>query len=169
MKVIRFAAVAAVAALAGCAQPGAELKANVYQASQVNQVQQAKVVSILAVLPAKVQANNSQNQATAQAVGGILGLVGGAALGGGLGHSFGGAALGGIGGGAAGAVAGTALVPSTALVDGVSLTYNFNGNTLNSAQVGEICEYKPGDAVMVSTGPNETRIQPNATCPEVKK
>ena len=42
--------------LSGCQQPGANLQSNVYTAGQVNQVQDAKVVNILAVMPAKVLA-----------------------------------------------------------------------------------------------------------------
>jgi outer membrane lipoprotein SlyB len=150
--------------VAGCAQPGANLEANVYQAGQVNQRQAAKVVSLLAVLPAKIQVSNAQNRQTAQLVGGLLGAIGGAALGGGLGHNAGTALFGGVAGGGAGAVAGS-LVPDSALVEGVSLTYIEDGRTLNSAQVGQACEFKPGDAIVISTSPTETRIQPNATCP----
>lgn len=156
-----------LAGLVGCAEPGANLKANVYQAGQVNQAQEAKVVDILAVLPAKIEADNSQNQQTAQVAGALLGAVGGAFLGGGLGnhhYSAGNFAAGGLLGGVAGHAAGS-LVPQTALVEGVSLTYTENGHTLNSAQVGKMCEFAPGRAIVISTGPGETRIQPNASCP----
>jgi outer membrane lipoprotein SlyB len=81
-------------------------------------------------------------------------------------HSSTNVLVGGVGGGAVGALAGS-LVPDKTLVDGVSLTYVENGKTLNSAQVGKACEFKPGPAIGVSTGPNETRIQPNDTCPVV--
>lgn len=153
--------------LAGCQTPGENLKSNVYQAGQVNQQQDASVVDILAVLPAKVEVSNAQNQATAQTAGLMLGLIGGAALGGGLSHHFGGAALGGAAGGFAGNAAGS-LVPGTALVEGVSLTYTDNsGKTHNSAQVGRACEFKPGRAILITTDASskETRIQPNDTCP----
>jgi outer membrane lipoprotein SlyB len=60
-------------------------------------------------------------------------------------------------------------VPGTVLVGGVSITYEDEGQTFNSAQVGQICEYVPGKAIVVETGPGTTRIQPNATCPVQSK
>ena len=156
---------ASVLALSACAQPGANLQANVYQANQVNQAQRAEVVDVLAVLPAKIEVSNAQEKAGAQVFGALLGAAAGAALGG----HFGGAAVGGaLAGGAAGAVGGS-LVPGQTLVAGVSLTYTYKGETLNSAQVGQLCQFKPGNAIMVSTGPSSTRIQPNASCPVTKK
>lgn len=149
---------------AGCAQPGANLGANVYQAGQVNQRQAAKVVNVLAVLPARVEVSNQQNKATAQMVGGLLGAIGGAALGGGLAHNGGTALFGGAAGGGIGVAAGS-IVPDSVLVEGVSLTYVEDGQTLNSAQVGKACEFRPGEAIVVSTGGSETRVQPNAECP----
>ncbi|EQC4396567.1 hypothetical protein ACY46J_001453, partial [Escherichia albertii] len=37
-----------------------------------------------------------------------------------------------------------------------------------STQVGKQCQFTTGLAVVISTAYNETRIQPNATCPEKK-
>ena len=148
-----------------CQAPGAADQANVFSEDQVNTMQAAKVIDILAVLPARVQVDNRQNQQTAQMVGGLLGALGGGLLGGGAAYNpVAGASLGAVGGGAAGIVAGS-LVPSAVLVEGVSITYEDEGQTLNSAQVGKHCEYAPGKAVMVITGPGVTRIQPNTTCP----
>jgi outer membrane lipoprotein SlyB len=148
-----------------CAQPGANLEANVYRAGQVNQRQDAKVVNILAVLPAKIEVGNQQAKASAQLIGGLVGAMGGAAIGNSFGRNRGTNALvGGAAGGAAGVVAGS-LVPETTLVEGVSLTYVEEGKTLNSAQVGKACEFRQGKAIVISTGGNETRIQPNADCP----
>jgi len=147
--------------LAGFAQPGADIQSNVYQADQVNQAQAANIVNILAVLPAKVEVNDPGRREGAQIFGTLLGAAAGAALGSGIGNAaIGGAAAGGVAGLAAGSV-----VSGKTLVAGVSLTYTFNGHTLNSAQVGQMCQFKPGQAIMVSTGPTSTRIQPNATCP----
>ena len=155
--------------LAACQPPGENLQANVYRAGQVNQQQEAKVVSVLAVMPAKIEVSNEQAQKAAQVAGGILGVVGGAAIGNSFGGNRGGnALLGGLAGGAAGASAGS-LVPDKVLVDGVSITYVDHGRTLNSAQVGKMCEFAPGKAVVISTGPGETRIQPNTTCPLPQK
>jgi hypothetical protein len=72
--------------------------------------------------------------------------------------------VGAVAGGAVGAAAGS-LVPGQVLVDGVSITYTDHGSTFSSAQVGRTCEYAPGQAIMVSTWPTETRIQPNHECP----
>jgi outer membrane lipoprotein SlyB len=159
-----YTALGLVITLAGCQQPGANLQANVYTAGQVNQKQDAKVVDILAVLPAKIQVDNQQAKAVAQLVGGLAGAVGGAAIGNNIAyHSPVNTVLGGVAGGAVGTLAGS-LVPDTTLVEGVSLTYVEDGKTLNSAQVGHACEFKPGKAIVISSSVNETRIQPNDTC-----
>lgn len=152
-------------AVAGCQAPGANLQANVYRANQVNSRQDAKVINVLAVMPAKVEVDNTQAQKTAQIVGVLLGAAGGGVIGNKLGnHSTAGTAVGAVGGGAAGAAAGS-LVPGKVLVDGVSITYEEQGKTFNSAQVGKLCEFVPGKAVVIATSPTETRIQPNSTCP----
>jgi hypothetical protein len=76
--------------------------------------------------------------------------------------------IGAIGGGALGAAAGS-LVADKVLVEGVSIAYIENDKIFTSAQVGKPCEYKVNEtALIISTGPNETRIQPNATCPVEK-
>jgi len=161
----------AFATLAGCQATGDEYAANTYTAGQVNSRQAAKVVEILAVLPARVAVDNTQNKQTAQVAGALLGVVAGAFAGGALGHGHAApttALIGAGAGGVAGAAAGS-LVNDTTLVNGVSLSYQDAGNVFNSAQVGKVCEFKPGKAIMVSTSPTETRIQPNATCPPVAK
>lgn len=160
-------AICVAVGLAGCQTPGADLAANAYQAGQVNSPQAAAVVTILAVMPAKVAVDNTQGQKTAQLVGGILGAALGAAIGNNVGfHSTGNSALGVVAGGVVGASAGS-LAPGKILVSGVSITYENAGQTLNSVEVGKLCQFKPGKAVMVSTSPMNTRIQPNATCPKV--
>jgi outer membrane lipoprotein SlyB len=160
-KTLSIVALGATVVLAACQQPGSNLEANVYRAGQVNQTQDAKVVDVLAVLPAKIEVSNQQAQATAQLIGGLAGGLGGAMLGNNIGHhSAFNTVAGGAAGGTVGYMAGS-LVPATTLVDGVSLTYTDHGRTLNSAQVGRACEFKPGKAIVISTGGNETRIQPN--------
>jgi outer membrane lipoprotein SlyB len=160
-------AIASVVALAGCAATGENLQANVYKAGQVNQTQEAKTVQILAVMPAKIEVDNSAQKKQAE----VGGAVAGALLGGLISHFTGGSAdavaLSAVGGGAVGGVGGS-LVQDKVLVDGVSLTYTLKGKTLNSAQVGRSCEFAPGMAVMISTSPTETRIQPNKECPKEK-
>jgi len=154
--------------LAGCQQPGADLGANVYQADQVNQVQNAQVITILSISPAKVEVSNAQNQKVAQVAGGVIGALAGGLIGanvgsGTAGTGMAGAALGGVAGAATGS-----LVSSTALVDGVTIGYNEDGHLYTSTQVGEMCQFKTGQALVVSTGQNETRVQPNASCPPPK-
>ena len=79
------------------------------------------------------------------------------------------AIVGGVAGGAAGAMAGS-LVNDTTLVPGVLIGYSENGKIFTSAQVGRTCEFKIGEiSLMVMMLSNETRIQPNATCPEPTK
>ena len=159
----------ATVGIAGCQAPGDQYAANVYTAGQVNSRQAAETVDILAVMPAKVQVDNSQNKRTAQVVGGILGALAGGAAGANVGHAHQtNTVLGAAGGGVAGAAIGS-LVPDTALVDGVSIAYNDKGKVFNSAEVGRLCEFAPGTAIMVSTSPTETRIQPNAVCPVTQK
>jgi len=166
MKSKFFAATAIIALplLTSCAQPGANLAANVYQPGQVNQVQDAKEINIISLMPAKVQADNTQNQQTAEVVGGVLGAVGGGLLGGGLSHNANTGAASALLGGVAGAAAGSA-VGSTAMVDAVTIGYNENGQMHSSTQVGEMCQFKFGQAMVISTQANETRVQPNAICP----
>jgi outer membrane lipoprotein SlyB len=161
-----FLSVSAIILLAGCQQPGADLGANVYDASQVNQNQNAKVIDIVTIAPAQIKVSNAQNQKTAEVAGSILGAVGGGLLGNSLSggmvrgsNTVGGAALGGIAGAAAGS-----LVSSTALVDGVTIGYNEDGSIHTSTQVGEMCQFKQGRALVVMTQENETRVQPNTDC-----
>lgn len=154
------------ALLMGCATTGERYASNVYTADKVNTRQEVKAVKIIAVLPAKVEVDNTQAKQNAQIIGGVLGaLAGGLAghnLDGGRGTFSGGAIGGGVG------VAAGSLVSDKTLVDGVSITYTEGAKTYNSAQVGQLCQFSPGTAVMVTSEMKETRIQPNATCP-VKK
>ena len=163
-----IALVTASVSLAACQATGENLRSDVYSSGQVNSAQQAQVISILAVMPAKIQVDNAQQKQVAQTLGAIIGAGAGGYLGSKLHPVAYGATLGVVGGGAAGAAAGS-LVPDSVLVEGVSVTYEDQGRTLNSAQVGRSCEFKPGRAVMISTAANETRIQPNAECPTQQK
>jgi outer membrane lipoprotein SlyB len=165
----KWASVLGILALAGCATPGAENQANVYDASQVNQAQEVKTVNILAIFPAKVKVNNARNKQSAQIAGGVLGALAGGVLANNIGrHGWGNSFAGGAVGGATGVAAGS-LVPGEVLVDGVSVTYEQDGRTLNSTEVGEACQFSPGKAVLFSTDGKETRIQPNAACPPAAK
>jgi outer membrane lipoprotein SlyB len=169
MKFKLYSAISSIACLsllAGCQATGEQYAANVYTSGQVNQKQEAKTVKILAIMAAKVEVDNTEAKQTAQLAGGVLGAIGGAVLGN-TAHNYRGeaTAAGAVGGGALGVVAGNTLVKDKVLVDGVSLTYEENKKTYSSAQVGRACEFTPGTALIISTEYNETRIQPNATCP----
>ena len=99
-------------------------------------------------------------------------LVNGAVAGGVAGHNIeSGSTLntvaGGVGGGAVGAAAGS-LVKDKVLVEAVTLSYKEGKHVFSSTQVGKSCMFTPGLAVIISMGKDETRIQPNATCPEKK-
>ena len=154
--------------LSGCAATGEQYQANVYKAGQTNQAQNAVAIKILSVLPAKIEVSNESNRKAAEVSGAVIGGLLGAVVGNKVGKRTddrGSATL--IGGGAGAAAGGAAgsLVSSTSLVDGVNITYNLKGKLLNSAQVGRMCEFTKGDALLVNTQYNETRIQPNAECP----
>jgi outer membrane lipoprotein SlyB len=164
MRISASMVILLVISIQGCAT-GENMQSNVYRAGEVNQRQEAQVVEILAVLPAKVEVSNEEARRLAQAGGTVLGAIGGAAIGNNVRNaSTNTRVVGGVAGAGVGGVAGS-LVPGKVLVDGVSLTYVENGKTFNSAQVGKTCEFKPGKAIVVSTTPTETRIQSNSQCP----
>ena len=153
--------------IAGCAAPGQQYKSNVYTASQVNQAQAAKTIEILAIMPAQIEVSNEEGKKQAMVAGALLGALAGGGIGNAL-QNRGGGLVGGLSGVGAGAALGGALAPEKVLVEGVQLTYVADGQTLNSAQVGKMCEFKTGTAILVSTAANETRVQPNSQCPVEK-
>ena len=142
-------------ALSGCATDGNYYRSDVYSSSQVNQAQRVNTVEIIAINPAQVAVNNSENSDRARATG--------AAIGNHNNHSTSSRVLGGLAGGAIGGLAGDAVGGSgTTYVDGVQLVYrSSDGQVYQSTQVGRICEYKLGSAIMASSRSGETRIQPN--------
>ena len=134
----------------------------------MNGKQETKTVNLISILPAKISVDNTENKKAAQTFGAILGAVAGGVAG----HNVGtgsalGTGAGAVGGGAVGAAAGS-LVKDKVLVEGVSLTYKEGTKIYTSTQVGKACQFTTGLAVVISTKENETRIQPNTTCP-VKK
>lgn len=146
--------------LMGCSATGIEHQADVYDSSEVNTQQKAQVITILGIQPAKIKVDNSENQKRATKA---VGLIGGA-LGAFVGNQSGNAGLGGLVGGGAGAVAGS-MTESQSIVEGVTLIYRLDNETFTSAQVGRLCQFKEGQALMVMSKEKETRIQPNAECP----
>lgn len=166
---IAIAAIFMSGVLSGCQSNADNYAADVYDVSQLNGKQETKTVNIISVLPAKVAVDNTANKKAAQTFGAILGAVAGGVAG----HNVGsGSALGTVGGatggGTLGAAAGT-LVSDKTMVEAVSLSYKEGTKLYTSTQVGKSCQFTPGTAVMFSTKQNETRIQPNATCPEIKE
>lgn len=154
-------------ALTGCQATGEQYQADVFDAAQVNTQQEAKTVKIITVTPTRIKVSNEKNKQAAMMIGGVLGAIGGAALGHQSNNDT--AIIGGVVGGAGGAAAGS-LVNDTTLVPGVLIGYSEGGKIYTSAQVGRTCDYKIGEiSLMVMTVTNETRIQPNAACPEPQK
>lgn len=167
-KLLPLSAIMSVLVLSGCQSNADSYAADVYDTTQVNSKQETKTVNIISVLPAKVAVDNTQNKQAAQTFGAVLGAVAGGVVG----HNAGSrsplaTAAGAVGGGAVGAAAGS-LVKDKVLVEGVSLTYKEDTKIYTSTQVGRSCQFTTGLAVVITTKANETRIQPNATCPEKK-
>lgn len=159
-KIFTSSLIVTALTLTGCAS-GDQYKANVYRQGQVNQAQAAKMVQIMAINPAKIEVDNSQGKQAAQIGGAIIGAL----LGGAAGNRSNNTGVGALAGGVVGAAAGT-MVSDKTLVDGVQLTYVENNRMLSSAQVGKMCEFKLGTALVISTGySTETRIQPNNDVP----
>lgn len=161
-------ALLAAISLTGCQSNADDYAADVYDTQHLNAKQETKTVNIISVLPAKVAVDNTANKKAAQTFGAILGAVAGGVAG----HNTGsgsalGTTAGAVGGGAVGAAAGT-MVKDKTIVEGVSLIYKEDTKIFTSTQVGKTCQFTTGLAMVISTKDNETRIQPNATCPEKK-
>lgn len=107
---------------------------------------------------ARVEVSNRRNQEIAEGVGLFLGAVLGAAIGDSDGSQ--GAVL----GAAAGAETGRLGQGRTKLVDGVQIIYQEGTRVLQSAQVGKLCEYALGPALVTVTEAKETRVQSNHDC-----
>lgn len=157
--------------LSGCAANTSQYAADSYRTAQLNSRQETKTVEIITITPAKVIVDNSEQKKQAQMAGALIGAIAGGVIG----HSSGSGsssntALGAGVGGAGGAIAGSA-VKDKIEVDGVSLTYKDSGKVYTSTQVGKKCEFALGIAMLLSSteNSNETRIQPNATCPSEPK
>ena len=156
----------------------------------INTKVEAKTIEIIAILPAQITVSNAKQKKNATKIGAMLGGLLGAGLGNAapsrtdsLTNTLAGGAVGvGIGG-----VSGS-LVSEKIQVPGIQITYRqtviediedvVNGKrvtktvkhkkTFISAQVGKVCEFKNGIALLVETVKAETRIQPNSSCPVAK-
>ncbi|MBI0275658.1 hypothetical protein I6H07_07375 [Hafnia alvei] len=158
-----------ISMLSACTANTSQYAANSYKTTQLNSRQETKTVEIIAITPARVMVDNSEQKKKAQAVGALVGAIAGGVIG----HNSGsgnntntgiGAGIGGVGG----ALIGSA-VKDQIETDGVSLTYKDVGKVYTSTEVGRACEFTTGVAMLLSSGGNETRIQPNATCPAPAK
>lgn len=171
MKAVKLFSMAIIPALvlSACAPSTSQYAANSYKTSQLNSRQETKTVEIIAITPAKVMVDNSEQKKKAQAAGALIGAIAGGVIGhsSGSGSNTNTAVGAGIGGGA-GALAGSA-VKDQIEVDGVSLTYKDAGKVYTSTELGKACEFTTGIAVLLSSDGKETRIQPNATCPPEHK
>lgn len=164
MKIIlKTSAIVSVFVLTGCASTGQDLRANTYNASELNQNQEVAPVNIISIMPSKINIDNSKQKRQAQTGGGMFGAIAGGVAGSFIGNSRG-TLIGGAAGAAIGAASGS-LVNDKVIVNGVTLAYKINDSLKSSTQVGFLCEYTTGKAIMVKTTENNTRIQPNSSCP----
>lgn len=158
--VVLMAAVSATA----CAPNVNKYKANAYNTNQLNQKQELTVINILSITPAQVVVDNSENVNNAKMAVGFLGaLAGGLAAANNSNSQYAGA-TGAVGGAALGAGAVGMIADNEVMVDGVTVSYQQGDKLFTSSQVGELCEFKQGTAMLIGSG-NETRVQPNAVCP----
>jgi outer membrane lipoprotein SlyB len=165
-----MAVLSVILLITGCQATGEEYQADVFSAGQVNTKQEAKTVKIISVTPAKVKVSNEANKKKAQFGLAALGALAGGAAGANSDKDDDNTktAVGALAGGALGAAAGNA-VSSETLVPGVLISYSEDDKIFTSAQVGQVCQFKPGEiSLLVATSANATRIQPNATCPVEK-
>ncbi len=161
-NIAAIGAVCSALVLAGCANDGTAYRSDVYWSGQVNQAQEVKTVQIIAVMPARITVDNRSDRSESSTMGMILGALAGAAVGATVSDSPDAVIAGTVGGAALGNIAGKGVSGRAEnFVDGVQITFRYDDKIFNSAQVGRVCEYKTGTAIMVSPSPNETRIQPN--------
>lgn len=161
-KIAAIGALAGVLMLAGCANDGTAYRSDVYWSGQVNQAQEVKTVQIIAVMPARITVDNRYQRDESATVGTILGALAGAVVGVVVSDSPDAVVAGTVGGAALGNLTGKGVSGSgERFVEGVQITFRQGDRIFNSAQVGRVCEFKTGTAIMVSPSPNETRIQPN--------
>ena len=165
MKKSRLLALTVAAFLfTGCANNATQLRSDTFDASALNSRQEVKLIQILAIQPAKVQVDNSNNQQRSGFWGALAGGLAGAVVGNNSSHSRELATASALGG----AVAGASLAGSKELVQGVSITYIESNQALTSVQVGNPCEFAQGLALVTVTDADVTRVQPNAATPCVE-
>jgi outer membrane lipoprotein SlyB len=164
MKKEKLAITAALATfvITGCAAQGDVYRADVYGPGQLNQAQEVQTVEIIDIQPARIAVDNTEQRSTARKVGTVLGAIAGVDIGNHGHHDTSARVMGGLAGGALGNLAGDAVGGEKhQLIEGVQLTFRRGSKVFNSTQVGNMCEYRLGQATLISTHRNETRIQPN--------
>lgn len=162
VKIAALGVLATAFLIAGCANDGTAYRSDVYWAGQVNQAQEVKTVQIIAVMPARITVDNRYERDDSATMGTILGALAGAVIGASVSNSPDAVIAGTVGGAALGNVTGKGVSGRQEnFVEGVQITFRIGDKIYNSAQVGRVCEFKTGTAIMVSPKPNETRIQPN--------
>lgn len=159
MKALTILAVFLSVFITGCAVNQSS-DSNFYTADQANEQLESKLVTILLIMPAKLEVDNSQNAQTAK----TAGAVGGALLGAFLGSNHGNAGGGALIGGAAGGIGGS-MVSDKKVVEGVSVTYQINDEHFTAIQTGKVCQFKKGSTLLIIDKKGKSRVQPNATCP----
>lgn len=148
--------------LGGCASTGDVYRADVYRATEVNRQQEVQSIEIIAVQPARIAVPNTDNRGDATTAGMIIGALAGAAVGAIVSDSPDAVIAGGVAGGALGNLGGKAAGGQREnLVDGVQITYRIGNRIYNSAQVGKVCEFMIGPALLIKGKASETRVQPN--------
>ena len=139
-------------------------QSNYYTEAEANQQLKSELVTVLLVMPARVEVDNTQNANNAKKAGALMGALAGAYLG--VKHDNVGAGV--LAGGAGGAVGGS-MVGSTKIIDGVSVTYQKEDEHFTAVQSGKVCQFTINAKTLLITGQDgKTRIQPNATCPVEK-
>lgn len=163
-KLLATAVLTVTLALAGCTTDGNRYRSDVYRADQVNQAQEVRTVEIIALNPAQVEVSNRDQSNRAKMAGAVLGAIAGSLIASQHTDHDSSRIASGVGGAAIGGMIGDSVAgnSSSKFVNGVQLVYRTpQGKIYQSAQVGRLCEFRTGTALMVSSEYGETRIQPN--------
>ena len=144
-----LAALAASAALAGCAT---SKSGDVYSREEALREQTVRVATVESVRPVTIQGTRSGIGAAA---GGIVGGVAGSGVGSGRGSAVAGV-LGAVGGG----VAGQAVEEGTTRRPGVEITVRLQNGELRAVVQEETDKFVPGQKVRLLTSGGVTRVSP---------
>lgn len=144
-----LAALAASAALAGCAT---SKSGDVYSREEALREQSVRLATVESVRPVTIQGTRSGIGAAA---GGIVGGVAGSGVGSGRGSAVAGV-LGAVGGG----VAGQAVEEGTTRRPGVEITVRLQNGELRAVVQEETDKFVPGQKVRLLTSGGVTRVSP---------